>query len=587
MGALRGGPVTAAASFTAGTAAVWLGCALGLRAAWLIFRLLAKQPGSDPQSLLRGVVVSAFPGGLLLSVGSVLVRSVTQADGYWRLPLVWWVMPFSAWLQVAGVIGALISLLQWHSALTKPSRTAKLINITLWLAAGGIGSVLYHCEPENSISVLKGFLPLQPATAITLLLLAIAATAAMAFAAQTASSRKLGKTIVSHLSLIAGAVIFGTPLLFLLVTSFKEDRDMSSPNGIVWVPRVQQTMPYFDKKNPLYEANYQGQTVQATVTSVEPDGTVKLDVAKPPSLRGIEVETRLSALREVPRDQPLYSLTVDGVKATGLDIEDREDGSIRIEVLEPPNLKGRTGIYQPSQLEPVRDVGLRWQNYSEALSYLPPGTASGLVFLKNTLIIAILSCIGTILSSSLAAYAFARMRFPGREALFAVFLATMMLPSAVTMLPQFLIYRSLGWIDTLLPLWAPAFFGSALNIFMLRQFFRTIPMELEDAAKIDGCSYGRTFWSVMLPQIKPALAVIGITTFLAAWNNFFGPLIYINSPSKMPISYALQLYMGDRGNEPGLMMAFVTMTIIPILLLFFFAQRYFIEGVTLSGFGGK
>jgi multiple sugar transport system permease protein len=206
---------------------------------------------------------------------------------------------------------------------------------------------------------------------------------------------------------------------------------------------------------------------------------------------------------------------------------------------------------------------------------------------KNTLILVILSVVGTILSSSIVAYAFSRMSFPGRDFLFGILLATMMLPGAVTLLPQFLIFRSFGWIDKLYPLWVPAFFASAFNVFLLRQFFKGIPMELEDAAKIDGCSYLRAFWSIMLPQIKPALAVIAIWTFMAAWNNFMGPLIYINSPENMPLSYALQLFQGDRSGEPGLLMAFATMTILPVLLLFFFAQKYFIEGVTLSGLGGR
>ncbi len=172
------------------------------------------------------------------------------------------------------------------------------------------------------------------------------------------------------------------------------------------------------------------------------------------------------------------------------------------------------------------------------------------MYLKNTLLIVILRG-GNHPGSAIVAYAFSRMQFPGREPLFAVLLSTMMLLAAVTLLPQFLIFRSFGWIDTLLALWVPAFFGSAFNIFLLRQFFLQIPMELEDASKIDGASYPRSFWSVMLPQIKPALAVIAIWTFMGAWNNFMGPLIYINSPENMPISYALQLFSSDRGAEPG------------------------------------
>jgi len=162
-----------------------------------------------------------------------------------------------------------------------------------------------------------------------------------------------------------------------------------------------------------------------------------------------------------------------------------------------------------------------------------------------------------------------------------------MLPGAVTLMPQFLLYRSLGWIDTLLPLWVPTFFAGAFNVFLLRQFFSQIPAELEDAGKIDGASVLRTFWTIMLPQIKPALAVVAIWTFMGAWNNFMGPLLYINTPENMPLSYALQLFQSERGGEPGLMMAFATLTILPVLALFFFAQRYFIEGVTLSGLGGR
>jgi multiple sugar transport system permease protein len=133
----------------------------------------------------------------------------------------------------------------------------------------------------------------------------------------------------------------------------------------------------------------------------------------------------------------------------------------------------------------------------------------------------------------------------------------------------------------------PAFFGSAFNIFLLRQFFLSIPNELEDAAKIDGCGPFATYWRVMMPQVKPALAAISIMGVLGAWNNFQGPLIYLSSPEKMPLAYALQLYQQQHGGEPGLLMAASTMMVLPIIILFFFAQRYFIEGVSLSGLGGR
>jgi multiple sugar transport system permease protein len=228
-----------------------------------------------------------------------------------------------------------------------------------------------------------------------------------------------------------------------------------------------------------------------------------------------------------------------------------------------------------------------WSNYPRALSFLPPDSHDGLVMLSNTLIIAIMSVIGTVLSSSLVAYGFARVKWPGRDWVFGLVLATMMLPGAVTMMPQFLIFRQLHWIDTLFPLWVPSFFASAFNVFFLRQFFLGIPAELEDAARIDGCGYFRTWWNVMLPLVKPALAAVAITTFLGSWKDFMGPLIYISSPEKLTLAYGLQLYNSSHGGEPGYLMAATTMVIVPVMLLFFFTQRYFTQGIALSGFGGR
>jgi multiple sugar transport system permease protein len=239
-----------------------------------------------------------------------------------------------------------------------------------------------------------------------------------------------------------------------------------------------------------------------------------------------------------------------------------------------------------SEITKIKRFAPVWENYPNALKFLPPETYSGLLFLVNTLKLSALTILGTLLSSSLVAFSFARLRWPGRDMLFVVLLATMMLPGAVTMMPLFLIFRWLGWIDTLRPLWVPAFFGSAFNIFLLRQFFLTIPNDLEDAAKIDGCSFFGIYWRIMLPLIKPALAAITIMTFMGAWNNFMGPLIYVSSPENMPLAYALQLFQTARGGEPGLLMAASTMMMLPVLVIFFFTQRYFIQGVTLTGIKG-
>jgi multiple sugar transport system permease protein len=567
-----------------GAVSDWLGYALALRCLWLVFLLISKRPDVDRKSALRRLLITAIFCWLALWTGTELLCGAPSGSS---MPLVWWVMPFPAWLAVGAQVLFWLSTYHALFALMREERIRKAKAAVGWLFLTVLGVLWYRSDPANSISMLHGAIPLSTPTLVGLVIIAVASIAAMSLTTHMGAERKIAKGVVMQLALIAGSVVFGIPLLFLLITSFKEDRDMSSPNGIVWVPRVQQTVGYVDPKNPVYEVRYEGQSVQATIASRLSNGLLRLEVQKPFSLQGLIIDTKNPQLKPVPQQVPLVTARLKGVLATAMVVEEMEDGRERVRGLSPPSVKDQEAVFTPDQVDPIRNVGLRWQNYPEALSYMPAETDYGLVYLKNTLLIAILSVLGTVLSSSLAAYAFARLRFPGRDAIFAIFLATMMLPAAVTMMPQFLIYRQLGWIDTLLPLWVPAFFGSALNIFLLRQFFRTIPMEFEDAAKIDGCSHVRTFWSVMLPQIKPALAVIGVTTFMGAWNNFMGPLIYINSPSKMPISYALQLFMGDRDGEPRLLMAFVTLSIIPVLLLFFFAQRYFIEGVTLSGLGGK
>jgi multiple sugar transport system permease protein len=268
------------------------------------------------------------------------------------------------------------------------------------------------------------------------------------------------------------------------------------------------------------------------------------------------------------------------------EVSEMEDGRKRVLVLPGQPDAGRSLLVERSQLAKVRRFGLKWENYSDALDFLPEETHKGLIYVWNTVYITILSILGTLLSSSLVAYSFARLRWPGRDALFLVLLATMMLPGAVTMIPVFLIFRGLGWVDTLRPLWIPSFFGGAFSVFLLRQFFMTIPTDLEDAAKIDGCSYFGIYWRIMLPLIKPALAALTIMTFMGSWNNFMGPLIYINSPEKMPLAYALQLFQGAHSAEYGLLMAASTLVMLPVLIVFFFTQRYFIQGITLTGIKG-
>jgi multiple sugar transport system permease protein len=224
---------------------------------------------------------------------------------------------------------------------------------------------------------------------------------------------------------------------------------------------------------------------------------------------------------------------------------------------------------------------LQWQNYPRAVSYIPFFT-----YLKNTLIIAVLSMVGATIASSMVAYSLARIRWPGRQILLIVTLATLMLPFQVTLIPVFLVFKNLGWVGSLKPLILPHFFGVAYYIFLLRQFFASIPMELSEAARIDGANEFRIYWSIVLPLAKPALATVAIFQFIARWRDFLGPLIYLNNQNLYTLSLGLQQYSGEHGREWGLLMAASVLITLPVIIVFFFTQRTFVQGVTLTGIKG-
>jgi multiple sugar transport system permease protein len=224
------------------------------------------------------------------------------------------------------------------------------------------------------------------------------------------------------------------------------------------------------------------------------------------------------------------------------------------------------------------------QNYVDLFALAPMGT-----YLTNSLKIAILSVIGTTFSSSVAAFAFARMRFRGRNAVFAALLATMMLPGAVTIIPTFIIMRSLGWIDTHYPLIVPAYFGSAWNVFLLRQAYMGIPQDLVDAAKIDGAGFFRIYWQLFLPLGMPILTTVGLLAFLGSWNDLFGPLIYLSNQYKMTVALGLTYLRGRAGTGTGrygIIMAGSLLGVAPSLLLYSFGQRYFMQGLARTGLKG-
>ena len=223
-----------------------------------------------------------------------------------------------------------------------------------------------------------------------------------------------------------------------------------------------------------------------------------------------------------------------------------------------------------------------WENFKRAWTDLPFPT-----FVWNTLFVTVCASFGQVLSASLVAYGFARFKFWGKDALFYLMLSTMMLPSQVTMIPVFLLWRQFGLIDTLAPLIIPAFFGGgAFTIFLLRQFFLTVPKELDEAAMLDGATPFGIWWKVLLPLSKPALITVVLFSFLGHWDDFMGPLIYLNSMEKYTVSIGLRMFQDTFASQLELMMAASLIHIIPTILLFFVAQRYFIKGIALTGLKG-
>jgi multiple sugar transport system permease protein len=224
---------------------------------------------------------------------------------------------------------------------------------------------------------------------------------------------------------------------------------------------------------------------------------------------------------------------------------------------------------------------IQWGNFVEAWTYLPFGH-----FIFNTLVVAVGGTLLVVLTSSLAAYAFARLQFPGRDAVFVLYLGTLMVPQAVLVVPQFFLIKDLQWINTYQALILPGAF-TAFGTFLLRQFFKGIPIELEEAAKLDGCSRLRILFQVILPLSTAALAVLGLFTFIGFWNNFLWPLIVVNTPDRATIPLGLQMFQGQHGTVWNQMMAGATIAIIPGLILLIFVQKYLVQGISLTGLGGR
>jgi ABC-type glycerol-3-phosphate transport system permease component len=224
---------------------------------------------------------------------------------------------------------------------------------------------------------------------------------------------------------------------------------------------------------------------------------------------------------------------------------------------------------------------LHWENYTEALALAPFG-----LYLRNTLFITLGNMLGNLFSCTLAAYGFARLRARGKNFLFLLMLGTVMLPNWVTLIPQYILFTSIGWGNSFAPLMVPAWFGWPFFIFLLRQFFMTIPRELEEAARLDGASTFGIFWRIILPLSKPALATVAVLAFIGNWNNFLTPLIYLRDTDLHTLAIAINRFRGQYATYYNYMMAVSVLVIIPVIVIFFVSQRFLVKGIVTTGLKG-
>jgi multiple sugar transport system permease protein len=328
---------------------------------------------------------------------------------------------------------------------------------------------------------------------------------------------------ITTLLLAAGAAVIMIPFLYLISTSLK-DRD-----------QMRQSPP------PL---------IPMAATTVEIQG----------------------------QDEPLYQVTINGQQSEMALIKNRPGGK---GLFVDPQNPGQTHELVIADQTPVKHLELHWENYPEALRKMNFNR-----LLLNTLLVTFLGMAGMLFSCSLVAYGFSRFRAPGLNVLFVLLLSTIMLPSQVRLLPTYVFFTKLGWVDTLLPLIVPQFFANAYDVFLLRQFFMTIPLELDDAAKIDGASPLQTLMYVIIPQSRPALVSVAIFHFLFAWNDFYEPLIYLHSPEHWTLAVGLQTFNALYAVNTNYIMAASVILILPPILLYFLAQRIFTQGVVFTGVKG-
>jgi multiple sugar transport system permease protein len=296
----------------------------------------------------------------------------------------------------------------------------------------------------------------------------------------------------------------------------------------------------------------------------------------PPSLLPMEMPT----VARDGRQRVLAEYTPPVGRPQRVLLLDERPGERLVQPYEPGTGEG---VWVPANAITIhRRVHFHVENYRDAWNAAPFTR-----FTLNTVLITACCIVGQVLTASLVAFAFARLEWPGRRQLFLLALATMMLPAEVTMIPTYLIFRQLGWIDTFLPLIVPSFLGGgAFFIFLFRQFFLTLPRELDEAARVDGCSSFGIYWHILMPLCKPIIATIAIFSFVANWNDFLTPLIYLNSSEKFTLAIGLRFFQGEYDTDVHLLMAASTLVLLPVLVVFLIGQKQFVKSIVLSGTKG-
>jgi len=328
---------------------------------------------------------------------------------------------------------------------------------------------------------------------------------------------------IATLVLAAGAGVIMIPFLYLLSTSVK-DRDQMRQSPPPLIPMAATTVEINGQTEPLFQVMVDGQTREMALIKNRPEG------------KGLFVDPS--------KQDTTYELVI-------------------------------------AEQTPLRHLEIHWENYPEALRQMRFNK-----LLLNTLLVTFLGMAGMLFSCSLVAYGFSRFRAPWLNIMFILLLSTIMLPSQVRLLPTYVLFNKLGWVDSLLPLIVPQFFANAYDVFLLRQFFMTIPLELDDAAKIDGASPLQTLLYIILPQARPALIAVSIFHFLYAWNDFYEPLIYLHSPEHWTLAVGLQTFNALYAVNTNYIMAASAVMILPPIILYFLAQRIFTQGVVFTGIKG-